>query len=155
MWECSNCCEQHGDQFDQCWRCGWDRYGTPPIEGLEDFHKLTDSDLDDLRLGGAPNKTVSLTDEPAAIQQPAALASLSKSPTYRQERPPPKPFLSRINTYFRRLEGTPIPRDNFQSQMPFWIASIQLILTPAKSTYQIRRLLRRIQRRVGRSRLQN
>jgi hypothetical protein len=34
MWNCKNCSEQIGDQFDSCWKCGYWRDGSPPPQGV-------------------------------------------------------------------------------------------------------------------------
>ena len=35
MWKCKNCSEQIENNFDNCWKCGYTRDGSPPKEGGE------------------------------------------------------------------------------------------------------------------------
>lgn len=147
-WTCQNCNEEHSDSFDRCWQCGFDDHGCPPDDTQLDLSHLSEVERNDLQMGSAP--VVGIGSNPSS----RANASGNERPGHLRKplRSLPNPFLTRVNAYFGRDKECPLPRDHFRSSMVFWMAPIQLVFTPIKSSAYIRMLLTRIQRRVRRSR---
>lgn len=151
-WTCCNCHELHSDEFAQCWNCGTDSNGIPSPDFAQYFEQLSDAEYDDLLLG---QMTVPIL-VPVPIPLQTSLTDLAQQPpstAFPPERPPPKPFQHRLNTYLHRDIDESIPADTFRSRMPFWIAQIQLVFTPTKTIEQIRRILIRIRDNIHRSRI--
>jgi len=146
-WRCNNCREIHSDQFDCCWWCGRDRNGQVVVDFQNNFDGLTDTEIEDLR------NSQFIRDPDDSINDEWSLSTTTwNEPAQTQpqkiERPPPRPFLHRLNQYFQRELDTAIPSNSYQSRMRFWMAPIRLVFTPTKSVEYIRMILRRIRRRV-------